>query len=295
MNVQTLRYVAFALLFLGLNLNGLQAQNPDPNLANQYFSDGEFEKAATLYGQLVEKERRSDYYFTRYIDCLSKLEKWEEAEKAVKKQIKDQPENNTLYVTYGSIFEEQGKQKEAEAQYDRAIDKMATDYAAVIRLANMFLNDSKYDLAIETYERGSTLLKNPNRFAFNLGELYRRKGESGKMVEYYLNALTDDSDKLSTIQTLLARYLAPNEFPELQSQLYTRIQENESPELVMLLAWSFVQRRDFKSALRQYKALDVRLGENGQRVFELAKDAAEAKDYDTAIAAYEYIVRQRVR
>lgn len=288
-----LRNTAFTLLFLGLNLAVLNAQAADPNLANQYFSDGEYEKAATLYSQLVEKERRSDYYFTRYIECLSKLEKWEEAEKAVKKQLKDQPENNTLYVVYGNIYEEQGKEAEAAAQYNRAIDKMASDYAAVIRLANMFLNDSKYDYAIKTYEHGESLTKDKNRFAYNLGDLYRRKGEPVKMTEQYLNSLAADPGKLPTLQTIFARSLAPEDILELQTQLYARIQENENPDFIELLAWSFVQRKDFKSALRQYKALDKRLGESGQRIMRLADDASEARDYDAAIAAYEYIMTEK--
>lgn len=293
MKFNMLRNTAFTLLFLGLNLAVLNAQAADPNLANQYFSDGEYEKAATLYSQLVEKERRSDYYFTRYIECLSKLEKWEEAEKAVKKQLKDQPENNTLYVVYGNIYEEQGKESEAAAQYDRAIEKMASDYAAVIRLANMFLNDSKYDYAIKTYERGGALTKDKNRFAYNLGDLYRRKGEPVKMTEQYLNSLAADPGKLPTLQTIFARSLAPEDILELQTQLYARIQENENPDYIELLAWSFVQRKDFKSALRQYKALDKRLGESGQRIMRLADDASEARDYDAAIAAYEYIMTEK--
>ncbi len=278
-----------ALMVVCLRLFLPMAQAQDPDLANQYFSDGEFEKAATLYGQLLDKDERNEQYLARYLDCLLNLEQYEQSEKTLKRQLKRSPENTNLYVLYGQLFERQSKTAEAEAQYRKAIDKIAPDFASVNRLANNFVARSKYDLAIETYEHGSQLMKDPGRFAFNLGELYRRKGDSGKMVEYYLNALDDNSDKLSTIQTMLARYLAPSEFPELQSQLYTRIQKNESPELVSLLAWSFVQRRDFKNAFRQYKALDARLNENGQRVFELAKEAAEAKDYDTAITAYEYI------
>ena len=293
MNFNTLRNAAFAILIFGLNLNVLQAQNPDPNLANQYFSDGEFEKAATLYAQLVEKERRSDYYFTRYIDCLTKLERWDEAEKSVKKQIKEQSDNNVLYVVYGSLFEQQGKDPEAEVQYQRAIDKMESDYAAVIRLANMFLNDSKYDFAIKTYERGASLMKEPLRFSYNLGDLYRRKGEPVKMTGHYLNALAADPGKLPSLQTIFARSLGAEDIAELQTQLYARIQENENPDFVELLAWSFVQRKDFKSALRQYKALDKRLGENGQRIMKVADEAAEARDYDTAISAYEYVIVQK--
>lgn len=287
------RKTAFTLFFFGLCFNFLSAQTPDPNLANQYFSDGEYEKAATLYGQLVERERRSDYYFTRYIDCLAKLEKWDEAERAVKKQLKEQPENNALYVTYGNIFELQGKENEAKTQYERAIDKMASDYSAVIRLANLFLNESKYDYALKTYERGASLTKDAHRFSYNIGDLYRRKGEPAKMTEHFLNALSADPGKLPSLQTIFARTLGPEDMSELQSQLYARIQENENPDFIELLAWTFVQRKDFKSALRQYKALDKRLGESGQRIMQLADEAAEARDYDAAIAGYEYVITEK--
>jgi TolA-binding protein len=57
-----------------------------------------------------------------------------------------------------------------------------------------------------------------------------------------------------------------------------------------MLAWVAIQQKDFKSALRQLKALDQRLEENGNRVFRLADMAANAHVYDVAIEAYEYVV-----
>ncbi len=291
MKLTVSRLIVLTVVGLGLFFPKLQAQ--DPNLANQYFTDGEFEKAATLYSELLDKDERNEYYLARYMDCLISLEQYDLGEKTIKKQLKRSPENTSLYVLYGQLLERQGKEPESLVQFRKAIEKLTPDFAAVNRLANNFVSRSKYDLSIETYERGAQIMKDPTRFSFNLGELYRRKGDSAKMISYYLEALSEDSDKLPTVQTLLARYLAPDEFPDLQTQLYTRIQEKETPELVELLAWSFVQRRDFKSALRQYKALDARLGENGQRVFKLAGEAAEAKDYDTAIAAYEYIATEK--
>ncbi len=285
------RLAALVVVSCGLLFPKLQAQ--DPNLANQYFTDGEFEKAATLYSELLDKDERNEYYLARYMDCLNNLQQYDLGEKTLKKQLKRSPENANLYVLYGQLLERQNKTPESLVQYRKAIDKLTPDFAAVNRLANNFVARSKYDLAIETYERGSQIMKDQTRFSFNLGELYRRKGDSEKMVSYYLEALMEDAEKLPTIQTLLARYLAADEFPALQNQLYTRIQEKETPELVELLAWSFVQRHDFKSALRQYKALDARLGENGQRVFKLAGEAAEARDFDTAIAAYDYIATEK--
>lgn len=282
--------ILFIAFFIG-SIGVLQAQ--DPNLAAQYYADGEYEKAATLYGQLTERDERNDYFFNRYVECLLNLSQYEECEKIVKKQIKKSPENPALYVTYGSLFDRQGREEDANIQYDKAIARMASDYSAVQMLANTFIRAAKYDYAAKTYERGAEKLKDQNRFAYNLGELYRRKGDSVKMIEQYINALSADEGKLNAVQTLLARYLAPSDFPELQKQLYARIATDENPIFVELLAWSFIQRKDYKSAFRQIKALDKRLDENGRRVFELADDAATARDYETAIAAYDYIVTDK--
>ncbi|MCB0531003.1 MAG: tetratricopeptide repeat protein [Lewinellaceae bacterium] len=291
MKVQILRITAFLILVFNLPA-AVQGQNP--NLANQYFMNGEYEKAAELYSQLLETDRGlADYYFERYFDCLLNLEKYDDAEKAVKKQLKQSPNNVKFYVFNGNLYDRMGKTDEANAEYEKAIAKMSPDYASVNSLANTFINAAKYDFAIKTYERGGAMFKDATRFAFNLGELYRRKGNTPKMIESYLNSLDSDPGRLITIQTQLARYLAESEFTELQSQLYTRLQSDNNADYIELLAWSFVQNKDFKSALRQYKALDKRLGEPGQRIFKLANDAANARDFDTAIAGFEYIIQEK--
>ena len=291
MKLHALRIAALFFLQFGL-FTALQAQ--DPNLANQYYMNGEYEKAGALYGQLAESDRGlSDYYFERYLNCLMNLEKYDEGEQALKKQMKKSPANVKLYVFYGNLYERMGKNEEAQAQFQKAIEKMAPDFAAVNQLANTFVNNAKYDLAIKTYERGAGLFKDPNQFAYNLGDLYRRKGDTPKMIDAYLSSLAADPSRLVSIQTLLARYLSDAEYAELQTQLYTRLQADNNADYIELLAWSFVQRKDFKSALRQYKALDKRLEEPGQRIFKLANDAANARDYDTAIAGFEYIITEK--
>lgn len=291
MKLNALRSAALLIALFALT-TAVRAQ--DPNLANQYYMNGEYEKASALYAQLTESDRGlSDYYFERYLNCMLNLEQYDEGEAALKKQLKKSPANVKLYVFYGNLYDRQGKSEEAQAQYQKAIEKMAPDFTAVTQLANTFVSNAKYDFAIQTYERGAELFKDPSRFAFNLGELYRRKGDTPKMIEQYLASLIADPGKLTTIQTYLARYLAPAEYTELQSQLYTRLQTDNNADYIELLAWSFVQRKDYKSALRQYKALDKRLDEPGQRIFKLANDAANARDYDTAIAGFEYIITEK--
>ena len=222
------------------------------------------------------------------------LEQYDECEKVIKKQLKKNPKQVQLYVTYGNIFERQYKEDEAQAQYEKAIKKLPSERFAVTQLANAFINLTKYELAIQAYEKGSKLLKDENIFAYNLGDLYRRKGDTPKMIDSYLNSLADNPSRINSMKTLFQRYLAEEDFIELQTQLYSRIQDDsEATYYPELLTWVFIQKKDYKNAFRQVKALDRQLKENGGRIYRLAGIAANAKDYDAAIAAYDYIVQEK--
>lgn len=267
----------------------------DPQLAQQYFNNGEYEKASALFKILYEKQNGNDYYFNKYIEALIYMEAYEESEKIIKKKIKEKPENTQLYVTYGNLFEKQYEDEKANEQYRLAIKKLGNDRFKVTKLANAFTNLQKYDLAIETYEAGSKKVKDKNVFAYNLADLYRRKGDQPeKMIGYYLNSMDNNPSRLNSLKTLFQRYLSEDDYLELQGQLYERIQDKpENTYNNELLIWVFVQHKDYQNAFRQVKALDRQLEENGGRIFRLAEIAKNAKSYDAAIEAYDYIVTEK--
>ncbi len=263
----------------------------DSRLADQYYLDGEYEKAAELYDGLYQHSSRSDYYFNRYIECLLAMEEYDKCEKIVRDQIKEDPENVSFYVILGNVLERQNKYDEADKVFREAIDNLPADLGQVAKLANAFLNLTKYDEAIETFEKGQVLVHRPGLFSENLADLYRRKGDTDKMIENYLYSLKNSPQRLVYIQTTLQRYLEKTDYPKLQAQLYTLLQDDPDADYYAeMLAWVSIQEKDFPSALRQLRALDQRLGENGTRVYRLADMAANAKSYDVAIEAYEYIV-----
>ena len=266
----------------------------EAQLANQYYRDGEYEKAAVLYEKLYKQNERNSFYFDRYVEAMLNLEAYEEVEKAIEKQLRRDPDNVNLYVSYGRLYERQYQDDKAQEQYRLAIERLPRDQYAITRLANTFTLLTKYDLAIATYERGIELLREPEAFAYNLAELYRRQGDAENMVNQYLNSLDYNPARINQLKTMFQRYFSEGDFEELQRQLYTRIQRNDKamhyPEL---LSWVFVQKKDYTNALRQAKALDRKLRENGGRVFQLAQIALNDKDYDAAIDGFEYIVERK--
>lgn len=289
--------IAFSLLLTSLysQVTISSGGNSESRLAQQYFSSGEYEKAASLYNKLYEKNNANDYYFTRYIECLINLENFAECEAIIKKKIKKSPKSVQLYVTYGDVLERQYKEEEAKVEYERAIKKLPADRYITTKLANAFTSLKKYDLATKAFEKGAELLKDDNIFAYNLGDLYRRKGDKPAMISSYLNSLIDNPSRMNSLKTTFQRYLSEEEdYDELQTQLYEYIQENEeTTEFVELITWVFIQRKDYQNAFRQVKAIDKRLEENGGRIYRLAEIAANDKDYDSAIIAYDYIVTEK--
>lgn len=282
-----MRIFLFTLVFVFSGI--LFAQNNQ--LAQQYYNDGEYEKSAELFLELTTNKPGNSYYFDRYITSLIKLERYSEAESALKKKLKKQPQEVALYVKYGQMLEQQFDETGAKKQYEKAIENLPADQYRITQLGNAFISQTKYDYAIQTYERGSQLIKKKNIFSNNLGDLYRRKGDTPKMIANYLDVVEAEPKRMRQIQTYFQRYLDEETLLEAQKQIYARIQEANEKDTTFpeMLAWVFIQRKDFKAALRQARALDKRLDENGERVLKIGRMAGNAKDYESAIAAFDYI------
>ena len=284
------RIIVVLLLFLvGSNLMG-----QDSRLAKKYYQSGEYEKAAVLYKKLYEKSPKQDIYFDQYVATIIALEDYGKAEKEISQELKKRPKDVQLYVTYGNLFEVQYMPEKANEQFRKAISELPPSTNIINKLGNSFIRLAKYDLALEAYEEGAKVMQNKNIFAFNLAELYRRKGDKSKMISQYLHAAQDNPKRLRTIKSSLQRYTTSDDREELKKQLYEKMNVNEtSPIFPELLEWVFVQEKDFKRAFRQARALDRGLEEPGTRVFNLANIAFNEGDYTAAIESFEYIVDQK--
>lgn len=264
-------------------------------LAVEYYNSGEYEKAAQIYESLYKEIPNNKSYFNWYIQCLIDLKDYENAGRITQAELKKNPNDVSLYVTYGNLLERQGFNDKANAEYRKAINNLNPDPTNITNLANNFTNLAKYDLAIETYLKGEKLSNVENLYVYNLADLYRRQGDVKNMIKYYLITVEKEPSS-ANIQTSLQRFLSEDDYPELQKQLYQKIQEKtDIPHYGELLQWTFTQKKEYDKALRQAKALDRQFEENGNRVFNLADVAFKDKDYNTAIDAYQYIVNNHGR
>ena len=80
------KQILFFLLFIGLSFN-LVAQNTDEQLANEYYSSKEYDKAVIYYEKLFNKTDNKSFY-NRLLVCFIELNEFKNGEKLIKRQIK---------------------------------------------------------------------------------------------------------------------------------------------------------------------------------------------------------------
>ena len=286
-------FAVFALACATAAITPARAQM-EVELAKQYFDQGEYEKAAELYDGLYAAQPRNDYYLNRYLESLSRAERYDEAERAIKKALKAAPDNMGLYVQRGLNFEAQGDLERAEKVYEEAVRRLPAERFAVQKLANGFSRGGKYELAARAYERGGELLKDDAMFAYNLGALYQQLDDEEAMVLNYLRALRKHPQRLGSVQSILSRYLDAEGYRRVQTAILRELQgDPDDDTLTELLVWTYVQQKDYRSAMRQVRALDLRRQEDGQRIFRLAETALNERQYAAAKEGFEYIVAQK--
>lgn len=269
-----------------------QTEIQDANLAQYYYSQGDFEKAQVLYEKLFSKKPDNNDYYHGYYNTLVAQKNYDDAVKMVKKQIKRNPKNASYYIDLGQIYQTTGDEKNALASFNTAIENLSPDAGQVIGLATLFMNSGRYDMAIATYQKGRKLLNSNTIFSYELANVFVKKGDVAGAVSAYLDIVDNSADDMSNVQGYLQSLLEDEKYvAELQTQLYRRIQKNADnnvyPEMLM---WMFVQRKDFDGALVQAKALDKRNKEQGARVFQLGQSAFTEAYYDAAAKSYQYII-----
>ena len=267
----------------------------EANLAQQYFRSGEYEKASMLYKRLANQSGFNEYFYSQHIESLLAMEEYDEAKASVEKTLKKHSSQVPLYVTYGNLLERLAQPDEANRQYQIAINKIGDNRTLISNLGNAFIRLTKYDLALETFEKGEAALGNSGLFAYSVAEIYRRKNNKERMIHYYLQSPMASSKRMQSTQNYFDRFLDSDEdFEVLRKKLYEKVQEYPDeifyPEMIQ---WVFIHSKKYARALRQARALDVRLEENGNRIFALAQIASNARDYDTAIKAYSYLLEHK--
>jgi tetratricopeptide (TPR) repeat protein len=286
------------LFIIGIMLCGsaASAQETDMELADYYYSQGMFEQAK-LYYEKIYKTNKTSKVFNNYLNTLIELRDLEEAEKMAKKKIKEDAKDGVGYVKLGDLYLKFNMPEKAAEQFDEGVKRVEPTRSNIQRLANEFGLINEYGYALKVYEKGREQSKDGYNFTYEVANMKGNLGDHIGMTEAFLDLLVEEPHYLQTVQNSFNRLLNLEESTANMDMLKTALlkRAQKFPDTTIyaeMLAWLFMQKKDFASALVQLTALDKRQNENGNRLIALAQIAMSNGDYETARKAYQAVIEK---
>lgn len=290
-----MKYLLFFIpLFFSLTVSLAQVNQGQSKaqLASSFFRDKEYAKAAPLYLELFETTKMN-YYFDNYVNCLVQNGEYDEAEKAIKKQLR-KGKNTGLQITLGSVYKQKGDINKATDIFDEILEKLEKNEGAIISVANDFFNIREYDYAEKTYLRGREIFDDSQLFRSNIAMIYAYTRNYAKMMAEYFLMLKDDENQLLNVEgriNSLLQYDFDNSLRILvKKEILKKIQEDPNRVIYnRFMIWLLVQEQNFEQALNQAIALDRRTKTEETDILNFSKSAAQNNLFDVALKGLDYL------
>jgi tetratricopeptide (TPR) repeat protein len=133
------------------------------NLANEYYSLGDIEKALDLYGKLARNSRNIPIIHRNYFDLLLSTDNLQTAEKYIDNILKSRPDNIYYVLDKGSLFRRAGEVDKEKNYYKKIFNDIKKDDQKTRQAAQYLAGKQKLDYAEELYLIARNEQKDPLR------------------------------------------------------------------------------------------------------------------------------------
>jgi len=281
------------ILFIFLCYFSLQIYAQEPQLAFQYFRNGDYEKSASIYKILHEKHPYNKSYLDYLIDCNQQLENFEEVTTDIDQQLKRFPDQEYLYVEIGYNYQLQHLQEKAIPFYEKAIKIIEISPKLGYTIGKTFQDNHLLDYALLAYKK--TMDLNPEvNYNFQIAFIYGEKGEVENMFNTYLDLISSSKNYIPTAKNYIGKFISEDPKNEhnvsLKRLLIKRVQNNPQNSWNDFLSWLFMQQKEYNKALVQEKALHKRNLSNLKRIVDIGKIAFNDTAYESSKSCFKYVL-----
>ena len=287
--------IIFSLFFLCFYSFFISQSKEDIQLGQEYYIQGEFDKALVYYKKIYRKND-SKVYFTRYLDCLIKTNNSKSAEKLLLKRVKSEKGNLNLKLTLAQFYITENKSDKATKIFQELSTNSQNNLLNVQKTYKAFISINQLSWAKKTLEEARKRNKTGTNLNLDFAIVYDLLGDEENMIKEMLDLIEDDSFyKNKVIQFFSERI----NFYDKESSLYKKLKtallrknQKNSDKIIYteLLIWLFLQSENYNAALIQSIALDKRFKLNGEQVMRIGELSLNNQNYKAAKKAFSYIL-----
>ena len=285
------------LILWCLVAGALMAQQSDEQMAAYYFDHGEYAQAAQLYEGLY-KRGNNKYHYQRLLSAYLEMGQYKDASALVSQRQKRFPQELSLWVDAGTIHLRQRQEKKALNSFDKALQGIGTNQQPVADLAKAFVSAGRLDYAARTYLAAREKSGNKTMYFSELVGVYQQSGDYDALIGECFGLLDQHSGMKNSVQITLQRMM--QEAPDgrlsdgVRRALVSRVQEHPENKVYLdMMIWFSLQEHDYRFALEQAEAVDVRFPDlGGAQVMRVTQIAQQNGALDVAADGYRYLQRK---
>ncbi len=269
-------------------------------LADLALASNDIETAKGYFEKFLALEPKNPDLRVELGDALLGAQKWDEAIEAYKEAEKLYGSDKTLklsvVVRIGQAYEGKGSDKEAEAEYRRAIKMAPKGYYIEVevtaRIIDMYRRKQDLSSLLAQYEKDWPEKKRGHFEWSTLGALYEETGSQDKAIEAYKKAVKKADYELETQRKLiqLLEQVGREDEAIKQYEIVVKVAPSDA-RFQLELAERYERRGDLKKALEVLKKLEKSFPSDPGVQSALADLYTRWGKDDLALAAYERLAK----
>ncbi len=279
-----------SICLLAVPTHSLWAQGDLPT-ARSAFQNGDCQGTRDAYQRAAKSEPLTGLDHDQYLDCLYRLEEFDQADRYLRAAISDEPDRVELLADRYHVQNEWLNSRRSKKTLAELLIETRENYPKAQRVGDRLIERKAYTSAKRYLTAYRDRTRQPNAMSPQFAKAVWGLGDRDAFWEEQLEYLKDEpgsaDQKLASLQQPLAE---SGDFETVERKLLIR-QQRESGESfwVLALGWLYVQQSRFSEAFAQYRALDRRFADQGPTLLGLAEMAQANGQTETAIEVADYV------
>ncbi|MBU0558248.1 MAG: tetratricopeptide repeat protein [Bacteroidetes bacterium] len=285
------------ILILVISALGLRLAAQDANvlnnkyrLAKSYEQANDYEKAKSIYVDLLAAQPWNQQYFTSLNNVYLRLKEYDKSIKLLNDRIQKNPNDVAAYGMLGSTYYVMGSISKAYEEWEKGIE-INSSINNVRIITNYCIENRAYEKAIEFYLNGRASSSDRQLFSYELANLYSATMDFENAANEYCKIIADQPNQVEAIKKRMITYLTAPEALEITIKIVkTNYSSLKAPVFLDLLSFLYLEKKDFDEALNATILFDKDQAGGGVKIFTFAQTAFAEKDYSSASKAFKYII-----
>lgn len=271
-----------------------QQRNLEQNLrtAQSFEQMQDWENAVKFYENLYKTDSINIVFFDGLLRGYDQLKKYDDAIRIINTQLRYWQKDIGLLSQLGKMYARGSNTDRAIEAWNNALDVDKKNAYAYTIVANAMIESRMIEEAIKVYKKGRSVIGDPYLFASDLGYLYSMFMNFAEATKEYLLLLKQSPVQLGFVQSRMSLYTGKSDGLSGATSVVEESQKSEphNVALMQLLAWLYMEGKNYDKAYTIYKSLDEKSKAGGREIFNFAERAFRDKAYHSAAKAYSDII-----